>query len=248
MTTPISQYKSVSIIVPALNEEKSLRATVQDIMNELQKNSIDGEIIIIDDGSKDNTGKIAEELSAAVGSNVKVLHHSRPMGIGCCFRDGISHADKEAITWLPGDGENDPYEIIKYLPLLQHVDIVNPFVINRGERSFLRRTLSKTYLLIVNAIFRTSFHYTNGTVLYRRSVFEKIRNISNGFFYQTECLIRAVRAGFIYAEVPILLKKRSQGRSKALSMKSTYNLFREFLKLFVEIYVQGRRAKWNIFC
>lgn len=234
-----AQYNSITFVVPALNEEKTVRNTVNEIISVLEKNSIEGEIILVNDGSNDDTGRIADEIADS-NHCVKVVHHKQPMGIGCCFREGVEKASKKAVTWLPGDGENDPYEIVKYISLLEHVDIVNPFVINPTERPFLRRFLSQIYLLIVNLLFGTSFHYTNGNVLYRREVFDQVKNISNGFFYQTECLVKAVRAGFIFAEVPVVLKKRKEGRSKALSPKSIYNVFKEFIRVFADIYFTSK--------
>ncbi|OGS22570.1 MAG: hypothetical protein A2252_03055 [Elusimicrobia bacterium RIFOXYA2_FULL_39_19] len=230
-----SSFNSVSIIVPALNEEKSVESTVKEILETFKNHSIDGEIILIDDGSTDKTGNIADNLGKTE-KNVTVIHHSKPMGLGSCFREGTQKATKKAVAWLPGDGENEPYEIIKYLSILEHTDIANPYVINFNERPLSRRILSKTYLFIVNTAFGTSFHYTNGNVLYKTEIFKKIQNISNGFFYQTECLTKAVKAGFTYAEVPVLLKKRTHGKSKATSLKSAVRVAREFLRVFFQIH------------
>ena len=229
----MNEFNSLSVIVPALNEEKSVESTVREITALFKKHSIDGEVILINDGSTDRTPEIAEAVAKS-DSAVKLIHHKKPAGIGGCFREGTRAATKKVVTWLPGDGENDPYEIIKYLPLLEHVDIVNPYVINKSERTLARRILSGTYLFIVNTAFGTNFHYTNGTVLYRTRIFEKLSNKSSGFFYQTECLVKAVKAGNIFAEVPVLLKRRSGGKSKATSLKSAWRVAKEFIRVFID--------------
>ena len=110
------------------------------VVSALGDSGIDWEIVLVNDGSIDKTGKIAAEL-ASKEPRIRVTHHERPRGIGYCFREGIESSSKDAITWLPGDGENDPYELLKYLPILEHVEIVIPFVLNVGIRSWGRRPL-----------------------------------------------------------------------------------------------------------
>ena len=180
--------------------------------------------------------ELAENLASG-NTKITVIHHKRNMGIGYCFREGINNTKKKIVTWLPADGENDPSELIKYLMLLEHVDIVIPFALNVGIRSWLRRFLSATYLWIVNLSFGTMFNYTNGNVIYRREVFKSIQFDSNGFFFQTECLIKALRAGFIFAEVPVRLRQRRYGNSKALTAKSCCALVKEFITLFLAVHI-----------
>jgi glycosyltransferase involved in cell wall biosynthesis len=234
---------SLSVIVPALNEEMSLSSTISDLIKVLAGASIDWEIILVNDGSSDRTPSIAEQL-AKDNPGVRLIHHDRPMGIGACFRDGIEKSTKEAVTWFPGDGENNPYELIKYLSLIEKVAIVVPFVVNRDVRPWARRLVSKLYLMIVNASFGTMFNYTTGNVIYRRNVFDVVKFKANGFIYQTECLVRSVRAGFTFAEVPVLLGRRNHGHSKILTFRSVMTQIFAFSRLFIDIYfTRNNRVK-----
>jgi len=241
----VNKQISVTVVVPALNEEENLEDAVTGIIAALENGGIDLEIIIANDGSTDSTGEIATEL-ASKNTQVKVLHHERPMGIGYSFREGVATSSKDAVTLLPGDGEVDPYELLKWLPLLEHVDIVNPFVVNRDVRSWDRRMLSTLYLFIINFSFGTKFKYTNGCVIYRRRVFEVVKQETKGFFYQTECLVKAIRAGFTFAEVPVRLRGRLRGGSKALSFRSFWTVASDFLRLFIEVHILRRmgRGAW----
>ncbi len=227
---------SLSLVMPALNEEENLRAAVEDALRALDQGGIDGEVVVVNDGSCDQTGQIAEGLCAQ-HARVRVIHHSVPMGVGRSFRDGALAASKEAVTYLPGDGENDPWEVIKYAPLLQHVEMVVPFVVNKEVRSRLRRFLSATYRAIVNAAFGTSFNYTNGNVIYRTALFRGINARADSFFFQTECVMRLACANALYAEVPIRIRGRQKGKAKALRLKSFFALTRDFLRLFWELRV-----------
>lgn len=230
---------SLSVIMPGLNEEENIRKAAADLVAALRGAVVDWEIILINDGSTDRTGQIACEL--ALGEpRIKVIHHHRPRGIGYSLQEGIGAASKAAVTWLPADGENDPNELLKYVPLMEHVDIVIPFVVNKGVRPLGRRMLSAVYLSIINFTFRTRFNYTNGNIIYRKAVFETVRPRSNGFLVHAECLVRAIKAGFIFAEVPVVLKERSGGDSKALLLKSFMSVVREYTALLISFYVLRR--------
>ena len=189
----MKNINSLTVIIPAFNEEDNIFSSVTNLVDIFGTKGLDWQLIIVNDGSTDRTGEIADGLAAGQ-PNIEVIHHKRNMGIGYCFRRGVEKAREEIITWFPADGENDLNDLIKYLPLLEHVDIVIPFVVNTGVRSWGRRFLSAVYLWIINLSFGTVFNYTNGTVIYRRHVFDVIKPKTNGIFFQTECLITAVRS------------------------------------------------------
>jgi len=233
---------SITVMMPALNEEANIKRAASDLIRVFQNTGYDWEIVLIDDGSSDGTGRIVDEIAEGE-SRVKVIHHVWPRGIGSCFREGIEESTKEVITWLPGDGENDPSELLKYLPLIEHVDIIIPFVINKRVRPLSRRILSAIYLAIINATFGTRFNYTNGNIIYRKKIFDMIKPQSNGFLVHAECLVRAIRAGFTFAEVPITLKERLEGDSKALLINSFFCVCREFISLFLDMQIVSRLSR-----
>ncbi len=117
--------------------------------------------------------------------------------------------------------------------------MVIPFVFNKEVRGKKRNFYSSIYLRLVNVLFRKNFNYTNGTVIYRRDVLSDAPNRSNGFFYQTENLVRAARRGYLYAEVPYRLELREKGESKAVSLKSLKKIAGDCLKLAAEVYFSG---------
>ncbi len=230
----MEKKESLTVIVPAYNEEDSIRLTVRCLVASFNKTNFDWQLVLVDDGSTDKTGEIIGHL-ALIYPNIKIVKHKLNMGLGRSFCDGVKNSDKENVTWIPADGENDLDGIIKYFFLLEYVDVIVPFVTNTNIRPWKRRFLSKLYLLIVNFSFGTFFNYTNGNIVYKREIFDVIKPRANSFFIHTECLIKAVRAGFLFAEVPVYLKKRKKGRSKALTVKSFYSLVREYIKLFCNL-------------
>lgn len=234
------QY-AITAIMPSLNEEKNLASAVRNIISSYTgRGSINGEIVIVNDGSTDTTGKIAEDFKAKY-SFVQVLHHDRPQGIGSCFWDGVKAARGEVVVFIPGDGENDAAEILRYLPLMAQVDMVVPYIFNRQVRSWTRQTLSTIYRGIINLTFGTTLNYMNGTVLYRKSILGDIDLKAKGFFYQTELLVKCIRRGYLYAEVPCALLQRVAGRSKSTTFKSLRKVVESYFVLLREIYWTGRK-------
>lgn len=219
-------YK-ISVVMPALNEEENIVAAVENAAQAFTKVGVTGEIVVVDDGSRDRTGELVRNLQKQY-SFLRMIRHESPMGIGRSFWDGALQATGEIVTLLPGDAENDGYEIMRYLPLMNEVDLVVPYVFNRSTRSPFRRFVSKLYRSIINGTFNTTLNYMNGTVMYRRTILQQLTLKSNGFFYQTELLMKCLRAGYLYAEVPYGLKQRAAGASTALTLKSFYRVAKDY--------------------
>lgn len=225
----------VTAVMPALNEAENLATAVSNVLESFRQLGIQGELIIVNDGSSDRTGEIAAEF-AAKHADIRVLHHQQPQGIGASFWHGVREASGETVTMLPGDGENDAAEILRYLPLLQEVDIVVPFIYNREVRSPARRLLSIIYREIIKGSFGLSLNYMNGTVMYRRCIFSGIELKNGGFFYQSELLIKTIKRGYLYAEVPCALRTRGSGNSRATSWNSLRRVMGGYLGIFRDMH------------
>jgi dolichol-phosphate mannosyltransferase len=228
----------LSVIMPALNEEKNILPAIQSTLKAFGDLSICGEIIAVNDGSTDHTEVLIQEMMAQ-DSRIHKLKHEKPQGIGASFWDGVQSAQGKIVTMFPGDNENDPYEGLRYFDLLQHVDIVVPFVYNRGSRGKFREFLSFLYRTIINLSFQMNLNYTNGTVLYRKSILANMQLQSKGFLYQTEILVKTIRKGYLFAEVPCSLGKRTTGVSKSLSFASFINVVKSYFRLLLAIYGPG---------
>jgi glycosyltransferase involved in cell wall biosynthesis len=225
---------TVTVVMPALNEADNLAGAVDNVLDCFCRFSISGELVIVNDGSHDGTGVLADGYASS-NTNIRVLHHTAPQGIGRAFWAGVSAASGEIVTMIPGDGENDAAEILRYLPVMNEVDIVVPFVFNRSLRSFRRRLLSIIYREIIKTAFGLSLNYMNGTVMYRKSVLKGMTLKSNGFFYQSEILIKAISTGYLYAEVPCALRQRGSGDSRATTWKSFREVARHFISTFMAV-------------
>ncbi|HBR17595.1 MAG: hypothetical protein A3G39_02345 [Deltaproteobacteria bacterium RIFCSPLOWO2_12_FULL_43_16] len=236
-------YK-ITVIMPALNEEKNIVKAVENVIESFGMVGISGEIIVMNDGSTDGTGNAVEGLIKK-HSFIRLISHDKPEGIGGSFWEGIKKSQGEVVTMVPGDGENDAFEILRYLPLMEQVDVVIPFVYNANVRSLKRRLLSKLYKGIINLSFGMLLNYMNGTVMYRKCVLDNIDLKARGFFYQTELLIKCLKNGYMYAEVPYILKKRGTGGSKATTLKSLLGVMRGYLTVMASVYL-GKKVNGRI--
>lgn len=225
----------LSVIMPALNEEKNIAAAVKNTLMAFSKFNINGEIIVVNDGSTDKTENIVNNIINKE-RRVRVLKHGDPKGIGASFWEGVDNAKGDIIVMLPGDNENDPLEILRYYRMLEHVDIVIPFVYNKRVRSLFRNILSYLYRFIINTTFLVNFNYTNGTILYRKSMLKELDYRSNSFFFQTDILIRTVKKGYLFAEVPYRIDLRKEGISKAVTFPSLLKVMRGYLRLVRDQY------------
>jgi len=224
-----------SIIMPALNEEKNVELAIFNSLEALDHFGINGEIIVVNDGSTDKTGALIKSYMECE-PRVRLITHDRPKGVGASFWDGVDQARGKFVVMLPGDNENDPMEIFRYHSLLESVDIVIPFVFNRHIRSAFRNALSFIYRFIINTTFLVNFNYTNGTVLYRKAVLDELDFRSSSFFFQTDILVRTVKRGYLFAEVPYRLDLRSQGVSKAINFPSLCRVSQGYLHLVRDIH------------
>lgn len=229
----------LSIILPCLNEAKNIEKVVKDISFEISNRKITAEIIIVDDGSTDQTFAVSTQLKKKY-RNIRVIKHLKNKGFGAAFWTGVKNAQGTCLIMIPGDGESDIAEALKAFSMINEVDLIIPYVYNKINRTFLRRFISKLYTAIINLIFNTNLNYTNGTVIYKTTIIRDINLNSKGFFFQTELLMRLIKSGYLYCEIPVFLKKRSSGASKAISIKSLFSVSIDLINTFVGIYITKR--------
>jgi len=230
----------LSVIMPALNEQENIQEAITNTLKALEVYNIKGEIIVINDGSTDNTENSVINMTKK-DSRVSMLKHDTPKGIGQSFWDGVDNAQGDIVVMLPGDNENDPGEILCYYKLLEHVDIVIPFIFNKEVRPLFRNVISSIYRFIINMTFLVNFNYTNGTVLYRKSLLKELDYRSTGFFFQADILIRTAKKGYLFAEVPYRLGLRKAGISKAMNFPSLLQIVKGYFRLAKDYYLRGNK-------
>lgn len=238
-----NQKPFVSVIMPALNEEQTITGAIEEVLSAFDKTGVAGEVIVINDGSTDSTPVCVKNKIKENPGVIAMIDHATCKGIGTSFWDGVEAAKGDMVCMFPADKENDPVEVLRYVKLFDDVDMVIPFIFNREVRPASRNMLSRAYLFIINNSFFMSLNYANGNTIYRKNLLKALRHRCSGFFYQTDILIRLIKRGYLFAEIPCRLKKREKGKSKAVSWRSLREVTRGYLNLLVDVYVRKTEQK-----
>ncbi len=226
---------SLTVIIPALNEQLNIESTITHLVPLLEKVFEDYQILVFNDASSDRTGQIADSL-ALKNPKIQVIHNPQTMGLGYNYKKGVELAKKDFIIMVPGDNEITIESLQTIFQSLGQKDIVIPYTNNMEVRPLFRHVLSKTYTWINNLLFRTHLIYFNGPVVHKRELLQNIQIRTNSFAYQTEILVKMIHKGYSYLEVPIYIKERSMGKSNALRMKNVIRVFKSTLDLLIHIY------------
>lgn len=221
--------KSLTIVMPAKNEKKFIKDAIFDAAKAVKKLNLIADIIVVNDGSTDETKKIVEEIKKDL-NNLSLINNKESRGIGGAFYQGALASNADYIVLLPGDNENDALSILSIFKDSQDFDLLVPYVINLSERSLFRRSLSLLYTILLNFSFFKILKYYNGTTIYKKEIFEKIRIESSGFFFSAEILIKAIDENYSYKEIPVKLNQKEKRKSEALKISSLKQVINDYLK------------------
>ncbi|MBI5234582.1 MAG: glycosyltransferase family 2 protein [Deltaproteobacteria bacterium] len=234
---------SLTIIVPAYNEEGNLEGAIHCIDEAVSGLLEDYEIIIFNDFSKDHTGEIANRLKQR-DPHIKVVHNPRNMGFGYNYTEGVRLAEKEYVILVPGDNEIPSAAIKKILNYTGTADIVVPYTANPWVRPLSRRLVSRAFVLLVNILFGLRLRYYNGTCVHKSSLIKNIPMKTHGFAYMASILVRLIKSGANYMEVDVDIQERTSGKTNAFSIKNIASVIKTLIDLFVEVRVR-ERARYN---
>jgi len=227
--------KSIGVVIPFLNEEKALESVVNSLTFALKKNGIPYQVLLVNDGSTDNSEKIGNSLTAADG-NIAIIHNKTPKNIGNAFKEGLQFFETDLICWIPSDGEIPAQTVIDCYNVAVEYDCpCVSYPSNTFEvRTLLRSVLSRVFQAGCRFVFNVPIKYFNGITVYKRSNLKKLNLISNGFTINLELIIRHATHFYVpFKEVPFELNKRLGGEEKALKFGNILNVlkFLFFLKL-----------------
>ena len=222
--------QSISAFFPVLNEEGTVAKLTEDLLGVLAANSKKYEVIIVDDGSTDRTGQLADELCEKQNGYVKVIHHGRSMGYGNALKAGFDAARNELVFFTDGDYQFDMKDLHRALPYIREYDIVTGYRQARKDARH-RLWLSRGYNLLVRMLFGLRLKDIDCSFkLFRRSALEKITIESQGYFIDTEIMVKAGRQGLRIKEIGVRHLPRTFGESK-VRMTHIFTTLHEIAKL-----------------
>jgi glycosyltransferase involved in cell wall biosynthesis len=238
---PAHPPKSLTVFFPCYNEEANVERTTLAALKMCRRLSIDFEVIIVDDGSRDRTGEIADRL-ATEHDNVRAVHNKPNRGYGGALQRGFRAATKDWVFYTDGDGQFDFEEIDKLLPLLERFDIASAYRLDRKD-SFIRKVNAFCWTTLVNTVFRLWLRDIDCAFkLYPRSLFDEIEMKSQGALIDTEILARAKRLGYTIGQVGVHHYPRTAGAQTGANLRVILRAFKELFKLRRDIRSPPPRA------
>lgn len=210
---------------------------IQRSIKVLKKTKKKFEIIIIDDGCPENSGKIANDI-AKKNSNIKVLFHKKNLGYGAAVKTGLKNCKYECIFATDGDNEYDVNDLLKLLKARKNNDLVITFR-HKKKYNTSRIIISWIYNIVLRLLFKTDFKdISTGSRLINKKLVKKIKLNSNSPFIGAELAIKSKYAGFKVNQIGIHTYPRTFGQGSSVSLKNITLTIRDMLILFIKLNIK----------
>lgn len=224
---------------PAYNDAGTIASMVVSAVLAAGRLTPDFEILVINDGSPDQTPQIADEL-ARVYPQVRVVHHPVNRGYGGALRSGFANASKEFVFYTDGDAQYDPAEMADlWAKMGPGVDLVNGYKISRSD-PFHRKLIGRVYHHVVKRLFGLTVRDVDCDFrLMRRAIFDRVELTKNSGVICLEMMKKIQDAGFSIAEVPVHHFHRAYGRSQFFNVRRVARTAADVLKLWWALVIKG---------
>lgn len=221
------RHPTISAVLPAYNEEANLEATVLDLLTQLRRYSAAFEIVVVDDGSTDQTAQKAAALALA---ELRLVRHDRNRGYGAALRSGFTAARMDWILLLDADGQFDPADLGRLVAAADGADMVLGYRVKRADPSH-RRLFARAWAALMRILLGVRARDVDCAFkLMRRSLVQSLELRATGAFISAELLARAARRGARMVEIPVTHRPRrfgdQTGARPRVLIRAFYELFR----------------------
>lgn len=229
----------ISVFFPCYNEEKNIANTISKAVTELKNIAQKWEIIIVNDGSKDDTATVALKLKEKYYPNIKIVTHHSNRGYGAAFKSGLYNAKYRWIAFTDSDGQFDFSEIKKFIATQKSTksDLVIGYYLGRKVSPMVVLT-SKIWEIIVFTLFGLRVTDIDcGFKFVSKKVVDTIPRLEaeRGAFISSEFLIKAKKSGFKITEIGVHHFARTKGQATGRQLKVIIKSFTDLLKLWYKI-------------
>jgi glycosyltransferase involved in cell wall biosynthesis len=225
----------ISLFFPVFRDERTVRSVAEKALAVLKDVAGRYEVVIVDDGSPDRAGEIADELAREY-PEISVVHHPKNLGYGAAIRSGLAQCRYDWICFTDGDDEYDVNDLRKLVALRDFYDLIITFryvKIYSGDRQFISWVYNKT----LRMLFRTQYRdISTGLRLIRKSLADQIVCQSNSPFIGAEITIKAMLKGYRIGEVGIQTFPREFGKGASTSPKNIVATIFDMMRVYRTIF------------
>jgi glycosyltransferase involved in cell wall biosynthesis len=222
--------RRLSIVLPAHNEEANIARAVQRAGEVASRHCDEHEVIVVDDGSTDRTASIVESL-AAVDSRIQLVQHEENRGYGGALKSGFLAAKLDLVFFTDADNQFDLDEIADFLDLIDSVDVVAGFRVQRCDPLF-RRVIAKAWNYLVRALFYVPVRDIDCAFkLFRREVLDGLELESVGAMVNTELMVKLGRSGYRVVEIGVSHYPRTAGTPQGARVRVIVRAFVELSRM-----------------
>jgi glycosyltransferase involved in cell wall biosynthesis len=242
MTPPASP--SLSIFFPAYNDSGTIASLVIRAVQVAGTLTSDYEVIVIDDGSQDDTPRILDELARVYPEHVRIIHHEKNRGYGGALRSGFAAATKDLVFYTDGDAQYDPGEVtVLWEQMTDGVDWVNGWKISRAD-PLHRIIIGRVYHHTVKLLFGLKVRDVDCDFrLMRRRIFDVVRLEKNSGVICLEMMKKFQDAGFRVAETPVHHYHRAHGKSQFFNFPRIARTIVDVMKLWWLLVVRREHLR-----
>lgn len=234
----MTKLSSITAFFPAYNDGGTISSMVIAALITLQKVTDDYEVIVVNDGSKDYTDEMLEELER-VYPQVRIIRHPENRGYGSALRTGFASATKDWIFYTDGDAQYDPRELIDLVQAIRpDTDVVNGFKISRQD-PLHRVIIGRLYHHIVSFVFNFRLKDVDCDFrLINRKIFNEVSLHSSSGTICLEMVKKFQDAGYLFEEVPVHHFHRAYGKSQFFNFRRLLRTGVQLIKLWWELMVR----------
>jgi glycosyltransferase involved in cell wall biosynthesis len=239
-----SEMPAISAFFPAYNDAGTIASMVVTALLTLRELTGDYEVIVVNDGSRDHTARVLDELARVYPDEVRIVHHPKNRGYGGALRTGFASATKEWVFYTDGDAQYDPRELKNLVALVNgQVDLVNGWKIERND-PLHRIIIGRFYQYAIKIAFGLKLKDVDCDFrLMRRSVFDRVGLTSDSGVICVELMKKIQDAGFNLVETPVHHYHRAYGKSQFFNFKRLFRVARDLRALWWRLVVQKEQLR-----
>jgi glycosyltransferase involved in cell wall biosynthesis len=234
---------SISVVIPAHNEAPNVGKAVESAVSAIEKMTPDYEIIVVDDGSYDETSDVVKALLPRF-PKLRLVRNDPNRGYGGALRRGFEEATKELILFAPADNQFDLEEAPKLLALIdQGADIASGFRAQRND-PLIRRLNGMGWNMLIRLLFGYLCRDIDcGFKMFRRDILARVPLYSTGAMIDTELLAGAKARGYVIKDTPVTHLPRTAGKPTGANPRVILRAFRDYFRVRLRLNAELAQEK-----